>query len=84
MNSTMKLRAETAIPMYGAPIVNGAFANTFVMRPLLETRRCRTTSESGTNASFNSELRDAVARIPITFQSSLKLRPACRAEKRST
>jgi len=25
--------------MYGAPMVNGAFANTFVMRPLLDTRR---------------------------------------------
>ena len=40
-----------------------------------ETRRCSTTSESGMKASFNSELRDAVARIPITFQSSLNIQP---------
>ncbi len=54
MNSTVKSRAETAIPVYGAPMVNCAFANTFVILPLFETRRCRTTSGSGTNVSFHA------------------------------
>jgi len=67
--------------MYGAPMVNGAFANTFVMRPLLDTRRCSTTSASVTNASFNSELRDAVARIPITCQSFLETEARCVARR---
>src|SRR5579871_6223169 len=56
-------------------MVNGALANTLVTRPLREIGRCSTIAESGMNASLNSELRDCVERMPITFQSSLNSKP---------
>src|ERR1700683_1593315 len=56
-------------------MVKGAFAKTLVTRPLRDAGRVSTTAEAGMNASLNSELRDAVDRIPITFQSSLNSKP---------
>ena len=56
-------------------MVKGARRNRAIMPPRVNVFRCSITADSGTKASFSSEPREAVARIPSVCQSSLNTSP---------